>query len=109
METLENIIAATFVFGSGVLVVFIIARYNYLVKKALVEKGIASAGVKIRYSEIACIVVGIGVGLGVSSVFTIMNLPEDTMDLLVWSVITVGGGVGLFGAHFIRQKAERGE
>lgn len=108
METLENIIVLFFVFGSGVLVIFIVVRYNYLLKKDLAAKGIVPTRVRISYSEIACIVVGIGIGLGASSIFTVMSLSEDTMDLLIWAVTLMGGGLGLFAAHFIRQKIERG-
>jgi hypothetical protein len=109
MENLESIIVSICVFGSGVWVIFIIARYNYLLKKALAEKGIVPNTVKISYLEIACIVTGIGIGLGISSIFTAMNIAEDTMDLLIWAVILMGGGLGLFAAHFIRQKSESGE
>ncbi|MBX2965079.1 MAG: hypothetical protein KF845_02955 [Cyclobacteriaceae bacterium] len=107
MENLENIILSLCMFGSAVLVIYILARYNYLLKKALAEKGIAPTKIKISYSEIACVVIGIAAGIGASSIFTVMNLSEDTTDLLVWSVILIGGGLGLFGAHFIRQKQER--
>lgn len=109
MENFENIIVSICVFGSGVLVIFILAKYNYLLKRALAEKGIAPNKIKISYLEIACIIIGIGIGLGTSSIFTVMNLSEDTMDLLIWAVILLGGGLGLFAAHFIRQKSESGK
>jgi uncharacterized membrane-anchored protein len=109
MENFEGIIVSICVFGSGVLVIFIIAKYNYLLKRALAEKGIVPNTIKINYSEIACIVMGIGIGLGTSSIFTAMNLSEDTMDLLIWAVILMGGGLGLLAAHFIRQKSESGK
>lgn len=109
MESFENILLSICVFGSGVLVIFIIARYNYLLKKELAEKGIMPNKVTINYAEIACIVIGIAIGLGVSSLFTMLNLSEDTLDLLVWSVILIGGGLGLFAAQSVRQKAESGK
>lgn len=109
MENFESIVVSICVFGSGVLVIFIIARYNYLLKKALAEKGIVATTRKINYAEIGCIVIGIAIGLGTSSIFTAMNLSEDAMDLLIWAVILVGGGLGLFAAHFIREKGERGK
>ncbi len=109
MENFENIIVSICVFGSGALVIFIIARYNYLLKKALADKGIVPKSIKISYSEIACIVIGIALGIGASSAFTVLDLSEDTMDLLVWSVILIGGGLGLFAAQFVRQKTESGE
>lgn len=107
MESLESILVSICVFGSAVLIVFIIAKYNYLLKKSLAEKGIAPNSIRIQYAEIACIVMGIGAGLGTSSLFTSMRLSEDTLELLIWAVIVMGGGLGLFGAHFIRQNGER--
>jgi hypothetical protein len=109
MENLENILMMITVFGSGILVIYILARYNYLVKKALAEKGITPTTLKISYPEIGSIVIGLGLGLAGSSVFTLFELAEDTMDLLVWSVILVGGGLGLFYAQKIRQRLEKGE
>lgn len=109
MESIENIIVSFCVFGSGALVIFFIARYNYLLKKALADKGIVPNSIKINYSEVACIVIGIAVGIGASSVFTVMDLSEDTTDLLVWSVILIGGGLGLFAAQFVHQKSASGE
>lgn len=109
MESFENIVLSITVFGSGVLVIFIIAKYNYLLKRALAEKGMTPTSLKINYSEMACIVMGIGLGLGVSSLVTVTDLSEDTMDLLVWAIILMGGGLGLFAAHFIRQKSESGK
>lgn len=105
MEKIENIVVSICVFGSAVLVIFIIARYNYLLKKALAQKGMAPDKIKISYSEIACIVIGTGIGLGASSIYTVMQLSEDTTDLLVWATILLGAGAGLFAAHFMRQKS----
>jgi len=107
MNGLENIFLSICVFGSAVFVIFILAKYNYLIKKALAEKGIETSKSKVRYIEIGCIVLGIGIGLGISSVFTLMNLPEDTTDLLIYATIMVCGGLGLIAAHVIRRKFER--
>ena len=107
MENFENIVVSFCVFGSGVLVIFIVAKYYYLLQKALAERGIVASKTKLNYAETACIVIGTGFGLGVSSLFTLMDLSEDTMDLLIWAVILIGGGLGLLAAHFIRQKTER--
>lgn len=91
-----------------VLVVFILARYNYLIKKAMIDRegAVDMTAHRFRYLEYGCILMGIGAGLGLSSVFTAMNLSEDTTDLLVWATILVCGGVGLLVAHSIRRKQE---
>jgi hypothetical protein len=106
MQSLETIFLSIAIFGSGVLVIFIIAKYSYLTKKAFAEKGMPGNGSKMSYSEIACMVIGIALGLAASSVFTVMDLPEDTMDMLIYATILVGGGFGLLSAHFIRKKGE---
>ena len=91
-----------------VLVVFILSKYNYLLKKAIVERGVEYELPKnrYRYLELGCVVIGLGVGLGVSSIFTFLNLSGDAMDLLVWATILICGGAGLVVAHLIRRKQE---
>ncbi len=90
------------------LIVFIIARYTYLVKKEMIKQGIylENRTVKYKYLDIGCIVFGLGIGLLVSSIFTSMSLTEDTTDLLVWGTILIFGAAGLVVAHFIRKKLE---
>ncbi len=87
-------------------IVFIIARYTYLIKKAMIDRGITSSPSKGKssYLDIGSIVLGLGIGLIVSSIFTTMNLSEDTMDMLVWGTILIFGSFGLVVAHFIRRK-----
>ncbi|SEJ25128.1 hypothetical protein SAMN05216327_107351 [Dyadobacter sp. SG02] len=107
MQSLETIFLSIAIFGSGVLVIFIIAKYSYLTKKVFAEKGMTGSVNRMSYAEIACIVIGIALGLGASSVFTTIDLPEDAMDMLVYATILAGAGLGLLGAHFIRKKGER--
>lgn len=109
MAPLENIVLTISLFISAVLVIFIIAKYNYLIRKAMIEKGTEVDKRKMNYLDSGCIVLGVGVGLGISSVFTVMDLSEDTMDLLIYSVILICGGLGLVAAHLIRAKYEKGE
>lgn len=106
MDTLENVIMGVSLFGSVVLVIYILARYNYLIKKAIAENGGSPGAAKSRYSymDVGCIILSLGVGLGLSSVFTTMDLAEDTMDLLIYSTILICGGLGLMLAHYIRRK-----
>lgn len=106
MENYQEALAAMFLMAGVVIVIFIVARYTYLIKKAMIEKGLAAqqSGKKSQYIDIGCIVVGLGLGLLTSSVFTFMDLPEDTIDLLVWGTISIFGGISLIVAHFIRRK-----
>jgi hypothetical protein len=87
-------------------IVFIIARYNYLIKKAMIEKGLTSnqRDVKGKFLDLGCIVVGLGIGFLVSSIYTEMDLKEDTADLLIWGTISIFGGSSLIIAHFIRNR-----
>ena len=107
MNNIENIVMAIAVFGSAVLVVFILARYHYLIKKAIAENGGMAAGPasRISYLELGCVVLSLGVGLAVSSLFTEMQLSEDTMDLLVWGTIVGFTGGGLMLAQLVRNRA----
>lgn len=106
MENLESVIVSFSIFGSVVGVVFILARYNYMIKKVYAEKGVLSSIQKTSYTEVAWIIIGIAFGLGVSSVFTAMALPEETMELLIYATILMGGGLGLLAAQSHRNKRE---
>jgi len=102
---MEEIIGGLVILAGFVLIVFIIARYTYLIKKAMIEKGLQqSSDQKIRYIDIACIIIGLGVGLLIASLFTEMDLSEDTLDLLIWGTITISAGLGFVIAHLIRKK-----
>ena len=109
MKDLNEFLGFCIIIIAILLIVFIIARYTYLVKKMMIEKGVylEQKVNKFKYLDIGCIVFGLGLGLFVSSIFTTMDLLEDTMDLLVWGTILVFGAAGLIVAHFIRKKLEK--
>ncbi len=107
METTENIFLSIGLFGGIVLIVYILARYTYLIRRAMIEKGLVnSTGTNFRFLDWGCIVLSLGVGLIISSIYTAFDLTEDTMDLLVWGTILIFGGIGLMVAHSIRKKQE---
>lgn len=108
MDTTENIILGIGVFGGFVLIVYILARYTYLIKKTMIEHGqLNSTGPKYKYMDLGCIVLSLGIGLLVSSIYTNFEITEDTLDLLVWGTILVFGGIGLVTAHLLRSKKEK--
>ncbi len=109
MKDLNEFLGFGIIIIAIILIVFIIARYTYLLKKMMIEKGIYvdQKTNKFKYLDIGCIVFGLGVGLFVSSIFTTMDLLEDTMDLLVWGTILIFGAAGLIVAHFIRKRLEK--
>lgn len=108
MEHMEEALGALFLMAGVVTIVYIIARYNYLIKKAMIEKGLVSSATsnKMQYLDIGCIILSLGLGLIVCTIFTSMNLTEDTTDLLVWGTILVFGAIGLMVAHWLRRREQ---
>ena len=108
MTDLNDVLGFVIIAVAILTIVFIIARYSYLIKKELISNGLYQhhQNNKFKYLDIGCIVFGLGIGLLISSVFTLMNLTEDTADLLVWGTILIFGAGGLIAAHFIRKKLE---
>ncbi|MBP2831526.1 hypothetical protein J8281_04935 [Aquimarina sp. U1-2] len=90
-------------------VIFILARYTYLIRKVMAENGIQAPKTftKTRLMHIGGILIGLGIGLLVSSVFTLFELNEDTTDLLIWGTIVLFGGFGLIVAHLLDEKIGR--
>ncbi|WP_298540092.1 DUF6249 domain-containing protein [uncultured Aquimarina sp.] len=109
MENLNEVFVFIGIIIAAVLIVFIIARYTYLIKIALIEKGVYQDHInnKLKYLDAGCIVFGLGIGLFISSIFTTFKISEDTMDLLVWGTILIFGAAGLIVAHFIRKRLEK--
>ncbi|WP_130736272.1 hypothetical protein [Flavobacterium sp. J27] len=106
MENIQDALGALFLITGIVLIVFIIVRYTYLLKKTLIEKGLQpfQSSSRIQYVDIGCILIGLGLGLIVSTIFTTMDLTEETADLLIWGTILIFGALGLFMAHWFRKK-----
>ncbi|MEQ8904842.1 hypothetical protein [Ekhidna sp.] len=107
METLlENIVFAIMFFGGIILTIYIIARYTYLTKKALADRGFNPQDQKFKVTliDLACIVIAGGVGLGLASFLTLLNISEDMMDMLIYGFLLVFIGVGLFAANHFRNK-----
>ena len=106
MEHLDETLGGLIIVTGAVLIVFIIARYTYLVKRAMIEKGlpVERTDHKLKYLDLGCMVLGLGLGLLASSALIYMDLKEDAMDLLIWGTILVFGAIGLITAHFIRNR-----
>ncbi|MEM6719749.1 MAG: DUF6249 domain-containing protein [Bacteroidota bacterium] len=108
METTGDIIVMTS-FAIGIVgIIFILARYNYLIKKAMIERGLTESleQTKTRYIDLGCLVLGLGIGMLISSFFTQLDLEEGTMELIVWGIILIFGGLGVIAAHFLRKRME---
>lgn len=102
----QDIIFGLAFFMLVITVVFIITRYTYLIRKAMAEHGLQTPKTitKSRLMHFGGILIGLGIGLMVSSVFTVMELSEDTSDLLIWGTIVLFGGFGLIVAHVLDEK-----
>ncbi|MDO1501732.1 hypothetical protein Q2T40_16475 [Winogradskyella maritima] len=106
MEKLDEVLSLLALSAGFVTVVFILAKYHYMIKKAMIEKGIdvTQYSKRVSYIDIGCIVFGLGIGFIVSSIFTEMDLTEDTTDLLVLGTISVFAGLSLVIAHYLRKR-----
>lgn len=106
MENYLDVIGAVVLMSGVVVIIFIIARYTYLVKKSMIENGVPSSNKakKTRLLDFGCISGGLGFGLMVSSIFSAIDLDENTTDLLVWGTILIFGAMGLILAYFLRSK-----
>ena len=106
MEHIQEALGGLFLMAGVVAIVYIITRYSYLIKKAMIEKGLANpeTSKKMQYLDIGCIALSLGLGLIVSTIFTSMELTEDTADLLIWGTILIFGALGLLVAHWLRKR-----
>ena len=104
--TTQEVIFGVAFFTLITVVIFIIARYTYLIRKAMAENGLQAPKTltKSRLMHVGGILIGLGVGLMISSVFTIMDLDENTADLLIWGTIVLFGGFGLIVAHLLDER-----
>lgn len=95
-------------FALIVLVVYFIAKYNYQIKKAIIDKGgnIEYKKRKFPFLEIGLTILGIGLGLAFAVIPQSSNLPEESKDLLVGACVLLFGGGGLISAFFIRKKID---
>ena len=102
------------IFGIGLIVlvisvVFIIARYIYLLRKSMIEYGLEpqKRANKNTVYQTGGILIGLGIGLLIASIFSALDLTEDTADLLAWGTIVVCTGIGLLVAHTIGKRIDK--
>ncbi|MEM8983602.1 MAG: hypothetical protein AAGC71_11285 [Pseudomonadota bacterium] len=95
-------------FGGITLIVFILARFNYLIKKTAYENGIApnESYFKLRVFELGCTVVGVGLGLGLSAIFMEFDLAPGTKELIVYAFTLCLGGAGMIISHVVRKRQD---
>lgn len=108
MSHLVEILVPLAFFALIVLVVFFTTKYNYKIKKAILEKGgnIELVKRKFPFLEIGLTILGIGLGLAVAVIPQSLNLPEDSKGLLIGACVLLFGGGGLVSAFFLRKKVD---
>lgn len=105
-STTQEVIFAVAFLLALIVVIFIIARYTYLIRKAMAENGLQAPKTltRSRLLHFGGILIGLGVGFMVSSAFTLLEMKENTADLLIWGIIVLFGGLGLIAAHLLDDK-----
>ena len=93
------------------LTVYFTSKFKHQTQKAIIEKGgnIEFPQKKMRYLEIALMLIGFGLGLAISSLFQGSNLLEDAKGMLVGASVFIFSGAGLVTAILIRRKIEQDE
>ena len=105
---LEVLVPMSF-FASVVLVIYFISRFNYQIKKSILDKGRDIELTKSRFPflEIGLTIVGVGLGLAISSIAQLSHLPEDAKELLIGACVLLFGGSGLVSGFLIRKRFEK--
>jgi hypothetical protein len=90
------------------LVVYFTSKFNYQIKKAILDKGgnIELRKKKFPFLEIGLTFFGVGLGLAFSVIPQTSFLPEDSKELLIGACILLFGGSGLISAFFIRRRLD---
>jgi hypothetical protein len=88
------------------LVIYFTSKFNYQIKKAIIDKGgdIELAKRKFPFLEIGLTILGIGVGLAVAVIPQSSSLAEESKGLLIGASILLFGGLGLVSAFFLRRR-----
>lgn len=84
MTSLSETLGGLIIITVAVLMVYFIAKYSYLTKKMMAEKGLTKQkpGSGIHKLDIAYVTIGIGIGLLSAALLSTINMREETMDLL---------------------------
>lgn len=106
---MEELLIPVSLFAMVVLVVYFSGKYNYQLKKLVIESGKEIEFPKKQWSvlEFALIFIGVGVGLLVSLIPHSMELPDHIIAITTAASILLFGGIGLIASIFIRRKFDK--
>lgn len=109
MNSLAEIFVPITFFSLIFLIVYFTSKFNYQIKKAILDKGgnIELTKRKFPFLEIGLTILGFGLGLAISVIPQSSNLSVDAKDLLTGGCILFFGGLGLVSAFFIKKKIEK--
>jgi hypothetical protein len=109
MQHLAEIFVPITFFALIGLILYFTLKYNYQIKKTILEKGGSIEVTKKRFPllEIGLSLIGLGLGLAVSVIPQSTNLPDDSKGLLIGACILLFGGLGLISAFIIRRRIEK--
>lgn len=96
-------------FAMIALVVYFSAKYNYLTKKAILEKNsdVNFPKKKSPMLEIALTVIGFGIGLCFAAMLQTLNINEEVKGMFTGASIFICTGVGMLFAFYFRKRIER--
>ena len=108
-ETIMIVTTVTAFLAALTVITFILAKYIYLTKKTYADTGQKPTPItnKFIFQDIACIVVALGIGLGLSAILSVLNLAEITRELLIYGMVSFWLGLGLFTAQWLRKRANK--
>ena len=101
MDRLGEALGGLIIVTGMVLIVYFIAKFTFLTRKMLVEKGMLHkrTAPQINKKDIAYVTIGVGAGLLGSAMLSLLDLEENTMDLLGWGIVLIAGAAGLLIAN----------
>ncbi len=97
MNQLGEALGGLIIVTGMVLIVYFIAKFSFLTKKMLAEKGMleSNSTPRITKRDVAYVTIGVGLGLLASALLSQFEIEENTMDLLGWGIVLVSAAIGL--------------
>lgn len=106
MEKIIEFAGGLMIVTGAVLIVYFIAKYTYLTKKMLAEKGMLGyKSTGLNKLDVAYVSIGVGLGLFLAAGLSKLGIDPETLDMLKWGVVLISGAAGLILASRKKQGA----